>query len=52
VLNNPAEIIAVIPALAAGTWRVRIVTQYSKTQPLKIPHTFTFDKELTVGGPA
>jgi hypothetical protein len=48
VINNPSEIIAVIPALNAGTYRVRIITQYSTSKLLKIPHTFTFDKELTV----
>jgi hypothetical protein len=39
-------------ALSAGVWRVRITTQYSGRIMLKTPHTFTFDKELTVGGPA
>jgi hypothetical protein len=52
VVNNPSELIAVIPALSTGAWRVRIVTQYSGGKALKIPHTFTFDKELTVGGSA
>ncbi|MDR2740700.1 MAG: DUF4469 domain-containing protein [Treponema sp.] len=49
VVNNPSELIALIPALPAGAWRVRIVTQYSGSNALKTPHTFTFDKELTVG---
>ncbi|MDR2783271.1 MAG: DUF4469 domain-containing protein [Treponema sp.] len=49
VVNNPAEVIAVIPALTAGAWRVRITTQYSSGKALKSPHTFTFDKDLTVG---
>ena len=48
VINNPAELIAVIPALTAGTYQVRIVTQYSSGKNLKTPHTCTFDKELTV----
>jgi hypothetical protein len=48
VVNNPAEVIAVIPALTAGTYRVRIVTQYTSGRLLKTPHTFTFDKPLTV----
>jgi hypothetical protein len=48
VINNPSEVIAVIPALAAGTYRVRIITQYTSGKYLKVPHTFTFDKELTV----
>jgi hypothetical protein len=48
VIDNPAELIAVTPALAAGTYQVRIVTQYSPGKHLKTPHTCTFDKELTV----
>jgi hypothetical protein len=49
VVNNPSELIALTPALAAGTYRVRIVTQYSSgSRALKVPHTFTFDKPLTV----
>jgi hypothetical protein len=52
VINNPAEIIAVIPPLSAGVWRVRVVTQYTGGTVLKTPRTFTFDKDLTVGGPA
>ncbi|MDR1073757.1 MAG: DUF4469 domain-containing protein [Treponema sp.] len=48
VVNNPSELIAVIPALPAGTYRVRIVTQYSSGKFLKVPHTCLFDKELTV----
>jgi hypothetical protein len=48
VVNNPSELIAVIPPLSAGTYRVRIITQYSPGKYLKTPHTFTFDKDLTV----
>jgi hypothetical protein len=48
VVNNPSELIAVIPALSAGTYRVRIITQYSSGKNLKTPHTFTFDKDPTV----
>jgi hypothetical protein len=48
VVNNPSELIAVIPPLAAGTYRVRIVTQYTHGKPLKVPHTCLFDKPLTV----
>jgi hypothetical protein len=48
VVNNPSEVIAVIPPLSAGTYRVRIITQYTSGKPLKTPHTFTFDKDLTV----
>ncbi|MHB9292621.1 hypothetical protein Holit_01722 [Hollandina sp. SP2] len=48
VVNNPSEVIAVIPALSAGTYRIRIVTQFSSGKHLKTPRTFTFDKDLTV----
>ena len=48
VVNHPAEIIAVIPQLAPGTYRLRIVTQYSSGNYLKHPHTAIFDKALTV----
>ena len=48
VVNNPSEVIAVIPPLAAGTYRVRLVTQYTSGTLLKTPRTYTFDKDLTV----
>jgi hypothetical protein len=48
VVNNPGEVIALIPALSTGVYRVRIVTQYTTSKYLKTPHTFTFDKDLTV----
>ncbi|MDR0374296.1 MAG: DUF4469 domain-containing protein [Treponema sp.] len=50
VVNNPSELIAVIPPLPAGTYRARIVTQYSSSGTLlKSPRSFTFEKDLTVG---
>jgi hypothetical protein len=51
IVNNPSELIALTPALPAGVYRVRIVTQYTSGNFLKVPHTFTFDKELTVEQP-
>ncbi|WP_059370412.1 DNA-binding domain-containing protein [Treponema endosymbiont of Eucomonympha sp.] len=49
VVNNPGEIIAVIPALDAGTYRTRIITQFgSGGKNLKTPHSFTYSKDLTV----
>jgi hypothetical protein len=48
VVNHPAELIAVIPALAAGVYRLKIVTQYSSGKMLKIPRTAVFDKPFTV----
>jgi hypothetical protein len=49
VINHPAEIIAVIPALSAGQYKVRIVTQFAGSgKLLKTTHAATFDKALTV----
>jgi hypothetical protein len=48
VVNSPGEVMAVIPALSTGTYRVRIVTQYTAGAFLKNPRTYTFDKDLTV----
>jgi hypothetical protein len=48
VVNHPSELIAVIPALAGGVYRVRIITQYSGSNLLKKPHVATFDAPLTV----
>jgi hypothetical protein len=48
VVNHPTELIAVIPNLAPGTYRLKIVTQYSSGKMLKSPHTVVFDKPLTV----
>jgi hypothetical protein len=48
VTNNPSELIVVIPALAAGTYRMEITSQYTSSRLLKEPRTVTFDKTLTV----
>ena len=48
VVNHPGELIAVIPNLAPGGYRLRVVTQYSGGTLLKNPHTVSFDKPLTV----
>jgi hypothetical protein len=47
VTNNPSELIIVIPALAAGTYRMEVTTQYGGTTPLKEPRTAVFDRLLT-----
>ncbi|MDR2407046.1 MAG: DUF4469 domain-containing protein [Bacteroidales bacterium] len=50
ILNNPSELIVLIPELKAGTYLVEVTTQYgsnSKTV-LKEPRTVIFDRELTV----
>jgi hypothetical protein len=48
VINNPSEIISVIPPLPAGTYRLRLVTQYTGGSILKRPASADFDKILTV----
>ena len=48
VTNNPSELIIVIPALAAGTYKVEVTTQFSGTNILKEPRTSVFDRILTV----
>ncbi|GMO58652.1 MAG: hypothetical protein Ta2A_04290 [Treponemataceae bacterium] len=47
--NRDAKIIAVAPALASGTYRVEIVTQYAKGgTPLKEPRTIHYGVDLAV----
>lgn len=47
--NNPSEIIALTPPLAPGTYRVKLVTQYSGGGHLrKTPHTAIFETPLLV----
>lgn len=48
VVNNPSELIVIIPALPAGTYKLEVVTQYSASKLLKDPRTAEFDKVLTV----
>jgi hypothetical protein len=49
VVNDPKQIIAVIPSLKKGRWNLRLVSQYSRgNKSLKEPHGVTFDKVLTV----
>lgn len=49
VINNPSEIIIVIPDLPAGTYRLEIVTQFTANSIfLKEPRTAVLDKILTV----
>jgi hypothetical protein len=49
VVNNPSELIALVPDLAAGTYQAKIVTQYNGGKGRKTPISVTFDKVLTVG---
>ena len=49
VVNNPSELIVVIPALADGTYRLEVVSQFSGGNVLlKEPRKATLDKHLTV----
>jgi hypothetical protein len=49
VENQNAHLLIVIPALAAGTYRLEVTTQYAgSAKPLKAPRTVTFDRLLTV----
>jgi hypothetical protein len=48
VTNNPSELMVVIPALAAGTYNLEVVTQFTQGALLKEPRTATLDKLLTV----
>jgi hypothetical protein len=48
VVNNPSELIVVIPELETGTYLLEITTQYAVSFLLKEPRTATFDKTLMV----
>lgn len=48
VVNNPSELIVIIPALPAGTYKLEVVTQQSGSTLLKEPRTAAFEKTLTV----
>ena len=48
VVNNPSEIIAVIPNLCKGIWNLKLVTQYSHNKCRKTPHSVTFEKDFSV----
>ena len=48
VVNNPYELIVIIPAISAGAYKLEVVTQYAGGNTLKEPRTAEFDKILTV----
>ncbi|MDR1948085.1 MAG: DUF4469 domain-containing protein [Spirochaetaceae bacterium] len=49
VENKNAQLLVVIPPLAAGTWQLEVTTQYSGGSGLlKDPRTTAFDRPLTV----
>jgi hypothetical protein len=47
-INRGTEIFGLIPPLAAGTYKLEIVTFHTGSAPLKEPRTVTGDAELTV----
>ena len=48
IVNNPGELIIVIPDLPAGQYRMEISSQYAGSVVLKEPRTTVFDKILIV----
>lgn len=48
VNNNPSELIILIPSLDAGTYTLKIVSQFAGSVFLKEPRTTEYDKVLTV----
>ncbi len=48
VVNNPSELLIIIPDLAIGTYKLQVTTQYSGATFLKEPRTALLDKTLTV----
>jgi hypothetical protein len=48
VVNNPSELIIVIPDMPTGDYKLEITTQYAVSSVLKEPRTTVFDKILTV----
>ncbi len=49
VMNNPSELIVVIPALSTGMYQLEVITQYSSGHnTIKETRTAVFDRLLTV----
>jgi hypothetical protein len=50
IINNPSEVVILIPELAPAAYKIEITTQYSgnKVNLLKKPRTAVFDHVLTV----
>ena len=48
VINNPSELMIIIPNLTPGTYQLEVMTQFTNGTTLKEPRTATFDKTLTV----
>jgi hypothetical protein len=50
VVNNPSEVVILIPEFAGQTYKLKIITQYSGSNLLKTTRTLALDKVLTVAG--
>ena len=48
VINNPSDLIVVIPALPSGEYQLEIVTQFTGNALLKEPRTVSYEKLLKV----
>lgn len=48
VVNNPSELIVVVPPLAAGVYALEVRTHYGGSKPVKELRSARFDKNLTV----
>ena len=49
VVNNPSELMIIIPALPVGTYQLEVTTQYSTgNKLLKEVRSAVFDRPLTV----
>ncbi len=48
VINNPSEIMVVVPNLPEGAYKLKIVTQFTSASTLKHPRTVQSDVLLTV----
>lgn len=48
VVNNPSELMVVVPELPAGSYSLEVVTQHTAGALLKDPRTAALDKLLTV----
>ncbi|WP_260442434.1 DUF4469 domain-containing protein [Tannerella forsythia] len=48
MINNPSELMIIIPALPVGTYQLEVTTQFSGSTLLKNPRTAVFEKPLSV----
>ena len=49
VENKPSKIVAMIPALGAGNWQVKVVTQHTGSGTMvRVPKVFVYPKPLSV----